>query len=159
MSLIAWLQLIATIILIATLYVYHRQLRTMEAQLVASQNSASAQNLLALMSMLQEEDTRAARTYLLMSTKHKEYNAWNEDDRKAAAKVCATYGPAGAILKTGLVPREPIISNWGPSIRDCYKVIKPFIEEMQQSDKGGPDYMINVVWLYEQVKASNSIST
>jgi hypothetical protein len=154
MSLAEFLQFTTTLAIIATLYIYHRQLRIMEGQLEASLNASAAQNLISLTSMLQAEDARKARTHLLTITRKKDYKSWDEEDKRAAAKVCATYGPAGAILKTNLVPRAPVLSNWGPSIRDCYHVLKPFIQEMQKPDKGGPDYLANIVWLYEQIKGS-----
>ena len=154
MATLDWLQFVATIVLIAMLYIYHRQMQTMQEQLAVSREASVAQNLIALASMLQAEDVRAARTHLIMTTRGKDYTSWNEADRSAAAKVCATYGPTGMILKTSHSLRTPIFATFGPSIRECYSVLKPFIENMQQPHKGGPDYLANVVWLYGQIKSS-----
>ena len=54
---------------------------------------------------------------------------------------------------------KPFVENWGPSIRHCYEVTKPLIQEMQKPENSGPTYWDDFIWLYEQVpKASQGSS-
>lgn len=55
------IQSVTAAALLLTLYVYYRQMRTMAAQLQASREGATAQNILALTNLLQVEEVRVAR--------------------------------------------------------------------------------------------------
>jgi len=137
--------------LLLTLYIYYRQLRTMGAQLQAARDASSAQNILALTNFLQAPEVRAAREIVRVRLSKKPFADWTEEERREAARVCSTYDVAAIIVRMRLVPPEPFVENWGPSIRHCYEVCKPLIEEMQKPENSGPTYWDDFGWLYAEV--------
>jgi hypothetical protein len=144
-------QVVGVTALLLTLCVYYRQLRTMGAQLHAARDAASAQNILALTNFLQAPEVRAAREVVRSRLPNKMFANWTEDERREAARVCSTYDVAAIIVRLKLVPPEPFVENWGPSIRHCYEVTEPLIEEMQKPENSGPTYWDDFGWLYEKV--------
>ena len=144
-----------TLVLIATLYVFYRQLRTMNKheavmykQLQATRHASDAHNVCAIADFLQDEEVRMARTKVLTELRQKDFETWNDEDIRAASKVCSSYSTVGVIIKNDLVMREPIIANWGLSICDCYELLLPFIKDLQM--KASPQYWENFEWLYKK---------
>jgi hypothetical protein len=129
-----------SIVLLAVLIVYARQLSTMRGQLDAAKQASSGQNLLSLANFLQAEDVREARRIVFEALKGRHFSNWTPDERRAAAKVCSSYGTAGIVLEMGVVPQTPIIDNWGPSIRNCYPILAEFIGDLQRPEVNGPGY-------------------
>jgi hypothetical protein len=146
------IQIVGVTALLLTLYVYYKQLRTMSAQLESARDASSAQNILALTNFLQAPEVRTAREVVRVNLAEKPYDNWTQDERREAARVCSTYDVAAIIIRMGLVPREPFVENWGPSIRHCFEVTKPFLEEMQRPENSGPTYWDDFGWLYEEVR-------
>ena len=157
-----WVQLCVTIIgavaLVLTLIVYYRQLRTMgkqlettQQQLEATRQGSNGQNILALANFLQAEDVRAARTLVFQKLAKRHFRLWSKEDKLTAAKVCSSYGVAGVILQTGVIPNKPFLENWGPSIRMSFEILQPLIREMQRPENAGPAYWSTYEWLYIQV--------
>lgn len=144
-------QVIGIVAIVLTLVVYYGQLRTMAAQLDAMRNASSAQNMLDVALFLQAPEVRASREVVRRRLSNKRYDSWNTEDKRDAARVCATYDAAAVIIRLGLTPLEPFVDNWGPSIRHCYQVTKPYIEELQRPENSGPRYWNDFGWLYEQV--------
>ncbi len=128
------LQMIVAGAVFATVVVYYLQLRAM-------QKSAVASNILALINFLQQPRVHDARTVVRSQLKSKSYEQWTVEDKRAASVVCSTYDIAGLlILDLDVVPEAPFISSWGPSIRDCYEVLKPFHSEMRSEKNSGSEY-------------------
>ena len=144
-------QAVGVAALLLTLWVYYRQLCTMSEQLQATRGAASAQNILALTSFLQAPEVRAARETVRVKLAKKDFSTWSEDERREASRVCSTYDVAAIIIRLGLVPSEPFVQNWGPSIRHCFEVTKHLIEEMQRPENSGSNYWDDFGWLYQQV--------
>ncbi len=126
--------------IVGTFIVYYLQLRTMQGQLIALRDSSRAQNILEVVNFLQSNDVRAARTVVREQLRNKDTSKWDDLERQAASRVCATYDVAAILLREGLVPIEPFTDNWGPSIKDCYEVLLPYVQEMQQPSRSGPEY-------------------
>lgn len=145
------IQAVTAAALLLTLYVYYRQMCTMAAQLQASRDGATAQNILALTNFLQAEEVRAAREIVRVTLANKNFSSWTPEERREASRVCSTYDVAAIIIRMGLVSREPFVENWGPSIRHCYEVTKPLVEEMQKPENSGPSYWDDFGWLNQQV--------
>ena len=134
-----WLAMIATFI------VYALQLRAMR-------KSSEGQNFLSLVDYLQAQDVREARRVVRTTLKEKVSNSeplCDSEDR-AASLVCSTYDVAAILIRSGVVPAKPFIENWGPSIRDCYEVLRPYIKKMQQPENSGPEYWDDFDWVYQQ---------
>lgn len=123
-----------------------------QRQLVESSREASAaQNMLAVVAFLQAEDVRAARSIVRQDLRGVPMEGWTSLQRQAASRVCATYDVAAVLLREGLVPVRLFADHWGPSIKDCYFILRPFIESMQSPANSGPRYWNDFGWLYKQV--------
>jgi hypothetical protein len=145
--------------ILGTFFVYYFQLRTMQCQLNAVRDSSTAQNILEVVNFLQSNEVREARTIVRVELEKKDISEWSATDRQAASIVCANYDVAAVLLREELVPIEPFIDNWGPSIKHCYEVLLPYIREMQHPDRSGPSYWDDFGWLYEKVaKKAQSVA-
>ena len=143
-------QLIGAAGLLITLVINYRQFRIMNEQVQEVRRSTAAQHILSLLSFIESDEIRAA-TNLVYTTLHKKYfSEWTEDERQAVSKLCSSFSTAGTILQSGLVPQEPLM-GWGPSIRRCYQVLKPYIQEMQRPENAGPQYWAGFDWLYSEI--------
>jgi hypothetical protein len=151
-------QCLGIVALILTVIVYSGQLHTMNKQLQtslqqldATRQGSNGQNILALVNFLQTEDIRAARTMVFQDLKEKHFTTWNEQEIRAASKVCSSYGVTGVILKTGVIPTKPFLENWGTSILRSFEILVPYIREMQKPENAGSQYWSTFEWLYQQV--------
>lgn len=144
-------QAVTGVAIVATFGVYYFQLRTMQSHLASTRDASVAENILAVVSFLQAEDVRMARTVVRQDLRSIPMPEWNSKQREAASRVCATYDVAAVLLREGLVPLRPFADNWGPSIKDCYQILLPFIQSMQSPQNSGPRYWNDFGWLYEQV--------
>ncbi|QKO22696.1 hypothetical protein [Rhodoferax sp. BAB1] len=144
------LQLVVAVGVFATLGVYYHQLKVMAKQLSAMQDSSRVTSALAIVAFLQSDDVRAARQCVREVLSKKELAEWSSDERRAASTVTANYDVAAALLKSGLAPAELVTVNWGPSIKHCYEVLKPFVEEHRSKPGADPMYWSNFDWLYSQ---------
>jgi hypothetical protein len=138
--------------LLITLYFQRRQLGLMSVNLAQVQQSATAGHILSLLSMMETEDIRLARLVVHTYLSRKPYTTWTDEEIRAASKICSAYANAGTVLRSGLVPPEPIIETWGFSLRATYEILEPFVRDMQQSEKVGPAYWADLDWVYQQAK-------
>ncbi len=152
-----WAQIIAagfqpcTLFLVfITFLIYFLQLQTMQAQLRAAREGVASQNLLSLVAFLQEEPTRQARRRVIKQLSTLTREQWSEEDRNAADKVCSTYDIAAILLRNGFVDYRTIADNWGPSIKQCFEILRPYIREIQMPDEAGPAYWNDFEWLYQK---------
>src|SRR5438552_12042568 len=149
-------QTVVGIAIVGTFVVYYLQLRTMQRQLTTTRDqldsvrdASRAQNILSVINFLQSEDVRSARTIVRRDLRGKPMAEWDNLEQQAASRVCSTYDIAGILLREGLVPLAPFLDNWGPSIRDCYVVLLPYIRKMQLPEHSGPSYWNDFGWLYK----------
>lgn len=142
------IQVVISVAMVATFWVYHRQLKAMR-------DGAKGQNTLALVNFLQSPEIRASRTIVRQSLRNKPYAEWSPEERRAADMVCANYDVTSVlVLQEKLVPARPILRNWGPSIRDCFEILHPHILEMQKSSNSGPEYWDDLGQLYEAARTN-----
>jgi hypothetical protein len=136
--------------LLITVYFQYRNLRLMGVQLEHVRRSTTAGHILSLLSIMEAEDIRMARVLVLTDLRRKHFSKWTEEEIRTASKVCTSYANAGTMLKSGLVPLEPIIESWGSSLRLTYGILESFIRDMQQAEKIGSAYWADFDWLYQQ---------
>lgn len=144
------IQIFIAVVATLTCIVYYFQLRVMFRQLNAMQESSKAQSGLNLVSFLQSSEVREARRHVREALSSKSLLDWTPEDRKFAALVVANYDVAAALIREGLAPVSLITANWGPSIKHCFKVLKPYIEEQRSRDGGCTSYWSNFEWLHSQ---------
>jgi hypothetical protein len=136
--------------LLITLYFHFRQVKLMGVQLEQVRQSTTAGHILAMLSMMETEDIREARSLVHTRLPKKPFAKWTEEEIHAASKVCVIYANAGTFLKSGLVPREPILESWGASLRLTYEILEPLIRDMQRSETVGAEYWKDFEWVYQQ---------
>src|SRR3954454_11749298 len=149
-------QIAAVAGVLISLYFQYRQLRLMGLQLDQVQRSTTAGHILSLLNMMDTEDIRMARALVHTRLSKKPFPKWTEEEIQAASKVCTIYASAGTILKSGLVPYEPIIESWGFSLRLTYEILEPFINDMRESAKVAADYWKDLDWVYQRAVAAES---
>jgi len=148
-------QLIGVVGLLITLAINYRQFRIMNEQVQEVRRSTAAQHILTLLSFIESDEIRAALN-LVFTTLHKKHFAhWTEEEQQAASKLCSSFSTAGTILQSGLVPLEPLIVGWEPSLRRCYQILEPFVREMQKPENAGPQYWAGFDWLHDRIVLAN----
>src|SRR5262249_43199729 len=155
------LQMIAQTIgiagLLITVVINYRQFRIMNAQLDEVRSSTAAQHILTLLGFIESDEIRAALN-LVFTTLHKQhFSKWTEEEQQAVSKLCSSFSTAGTILQSGLVPLEPLIVGWGPSVRRCYQILKPFVQEMQKPENAGPQYWSGLDWLHDRIVQADQL--
>src|SRR5262249_9253861 len=122
-------QIIGTVALLVTLGIYYLQLRTMAEQVAAMRRGTDAQQILSLLNFIESEEVRVAREVVYTTLHRKHFSEWTESELQAASRVCASFATTGRVLKLGIVPIEPILEGWEPSLRRCYQILGPFLRE------------------------------
>jgi hypothetical protein len=150
------IQIIMLLAVIGNLIVYFYLLKETKKQVSiaekSAKESAKAQNLFAITQYLQNEQIRNARRDLINRAKDKEFGKWdNEEDKKIASIVCASYDTLATLIKNDLIDKDLILSNWAASIINCYEITKEFIKKMQEENYPIP-YWVNFPWLANEVK-------
>ena len=111
----------------------------MQSQLHNQEDVARGQNFFTLINFLQDSALRDARAAVLEELSMKSYpDEWTDDDRKQASRVCSSYDAALIAYEKGWIDRKMFEENYGPSIRNCYRVLKDFVEDQQKHR--GTDY-------------------
>ena len=154
------LQIIAQTIgvagLLITLAINYRQFRMMNEQVHEVRRSAAAQHILTLLSFIESDEIRAALNLVFTTLHKKDFSHWTEAEQQAVSKLCSSFSTAGTILQSGLVPLEPLIVGWEPSLRRCYQILKPFVREMQKPENAGPEYWAGFDWLHDRIVQSDA---
>ena len=149
------LQIIAQTIgvagLLITLVINYRQFRMMNEQVHEVRRSTAAQHILTLLSFIESDEIRAALNLVFTTLHKKDFLHWTNEEQQAVSKLCSSFSTAGTILQSGLVPLEPLIVGWEPSLRRCYQILKPFVQEMQKPENAGPQYWAGFDWLHDRI--------
>lgn len=131
--------------MITTIILTHVQIR-------AVREGAKGQNILALVNFLQADNVRKARTLVREKLRNRPFADWTKEERECASLVCSTYDVASVLIyQAKLVPEGPFLNNWGPSIRDCFEILRPFISDMQKPERSGPGYWNDFAILHAAV--------
>ena len=155
MTMLQKLQIFAQMIgvagLLITLAINYRQFRIMNKQVDEVRRSTAAQHILTLLSFIESDEIRAALNLVFTTLHKKDFSHWSEEEQQAVSKLCSSFSTAGTILQSGLVPLEPLIVGWEPSLRRCYQILKPFVREMQKPENAGPQYWAGFDWLHDRI--------
>jgi hypothetical protein len=138
------LQAIANFAIVATFFVYFRQLVAMRGQLDAARQASASQNFLSLIPFLQAPTLRESRG-VLIKLRDKPYSLWTKAEREDAERACAAYDIAGILIRNGIIPKNLIIDNWGDSISKCHLAAKEYLVSTRA--ERGADYWDDFEWL------------
>lgn len=149
------LQVVANFLFFMTMLIYFLQWRVMRKQLSAMRDQLGiaregvlAQNLFSLVDYLQDPEARDSRAWVLQQLEDKPFINWADRDRDHASRVCSRYDMVGLLVRQGVVPVDPVLGSWGPSIRKCHQILQPFISAMQ--DKHGAMYWDDFDWIFKK---------
>lgn len=153
--------LTALLVLLTGFYAYvtYRILRAnenavafMRDQTEVARRASTGQNILNLLSFLQDEKIQKARRLVHESQTlgERPWDDLTEDEKDAISKVCSTYDILGITIRHGVVPIEPFSENWGWSIQACCTKLDKYIKTMQ-SMPGRNAYWDDFVWLAAQI--------
>lgn len=137
-----WIQIASTILITCTLVVYVFQLRAMRS-------ASNAQNILAVLTFLQQPDVREARRIVYTTLVGKPINLWTDEEKRVASLVYGTYDLAGMLIKSGFVPKALFVNNWGASIIKSYNILEPFLIELR-TNSTGTKYGDHMKWLRDE---------
>jgi hypothetical protein len=143
----AWsliIQAVTGVAIVATFAIYYHQLRAMR-------HASAAQNILAVVNVLQGQDVRDARRVVRKTLVGRPFASWTADEERAAALVCSTYDIAAILIRQGLVTPAPFVEDWGSSIKHCHEVLRDYIAEMRKPENSGPEYWNDFDWIYAEV--------
>ena len=129
----------------ATFIIYYRQLKVMRS-------ASDAQNILAVVNLLQREDVRSARRIVRQELEGLMFSLWTPEHKTAAALVCSSYDMAAILIKNGLVPADIFIKEWGPSIIHCRDILNDYLVEMRRLKGSSSEYWNDFDLLYEKAK-------
>ncbi len=135
-------QVVISVLFAATLIVYFFQLQTMRM-------ASRAQNILSVVQLLQATEVRDARGMVRKTLKNKSFAHWTDTERDDAATTCSSYDVAAILAFNRLVDVNLLLEHWGPSIKECFEVCKPYIDEMRSNS--GPKYWDDFDRLYQQL--------
>jgi len=150
-------QILGSMALFITLVINYQQMRTMAEQVMAVRRSTNAQQLLSLLTFIESDEMRAALVVVYTTLHRKHFSEWTESELQAASRICAGFATVGAIVRSGLVPAEPLLQGWEPSLRRCFQILEPFLREMQKPENGGAQYWIGFEWLHGQLDRQMAI--
>ena len=131
-------QITGALAFFVTLGINYLQLRKTTEQVAAMRRGADAQQILSLLSFIESDEVRAALTVVYTKLHQKHFSDWTESELQAASRICASFATVGAIVRSGMVPAEPLLQGWEPPLRRCYQILEPFLREMQKPENGGP---------------------
>lgn len=148
------LQAIVALTAFATLAFLYKQVRVMVDQIVATQEAARAQSVLALVGFLQSAEAREARQCVRSNLSLKHHSQWTDEEKRLASVVCANYDVAAGLLRANLAPVDLFVTNWGPSISHCHQILSPYMSDLRAKPGGHINYWSNFDWLHSQVTSA-----
>jgi len=152
-------QMIGAAGLLITLVINYRQLWIMNQQVQEMRRSTTTQHILSLLSFIESDEIRAAMNLVYTTLHKKHFSEWTEAELQAVSRLCSSFSTAGTVLQSGIVPIEPLIMGWEPSIRRSYEVLEPYIREMRKAENAGPQYWAGFDWLYSQIRPKKAGET
>ena len=147
------LQLIGTVVLVATLLI-------VALQVAEGRRAAYATAFAAVAAILQDPEIRDARWHVLnvlgqhkdkdadgaeVEVPKKEFDCWSSVDRALAGKVCQSYDTAAIVCRRGMLPPDVVADSWGHSLRHVLPIVQPLIDEFQRDR--APEYWDDFVWI------------
>jgi hypothetical protein len=146
-ALLLLVQIISTIVLVATFLAYLLQISVMRKEIAAMVDVNQGTNTLELIKLLQEEGSREARRKVF-ALQDRPVSTWTEDEKDNARAVCASYDVAATLARSEVVNRDVILTTWGASIRKTFDLTRPLVQQMKTEHGTHWD---NLEWLANQV--------
>ena len=122
--------------------------------LIREMRTQNLQNLFYLHQYLSQDELSNARRRVRTEIHRREYHEWNDEDREAASRVCASYDQAGLLIGAGVLNDQArkllLSSSWGESICDQYESLQPFLYDQQTPSRTGFEFFQHFTALYNE---------
>lgn len=136
-----------------------RVVEVMRRQLDVARDASTGQNILNLLTFIQDERTQDARRIVhdrKETFRQTEWSDLSDKDKRIVSRVCSTYDILGIMLKYQVISTEsfgdPFKENWRWSIKECYETLERHILEIQsERHTASKDYWKHFTWLYKKV--------
>ena len=102
-------------------------------QVRAMRHAQELQGFVQVADWLQREEIRAARRRIY-ELEYKDPKKWTNADKEEAGKVCHNFDVVGDMVEKRLI-NERVLDNWKWTIRRCWVIVKPMIEEHRKNRK------------------------
>jgi Domain of unknown function (DUF4760) len=96
--------------------------------------------------VLQSDQIRNARNKVMEELRNKPFEEWDKNDKWSASQVCQSYDIAGIMIRNGLLPEKLVADSWGDSLRNCYPILKPYLDQIRFERNAG-EYWDDFEWL------------
>jgi hypothetical protein len=158
-------QVLATVFIAATFFVYRGQLEAMrlnlnlvEEQISLLRETNKADRVLTVMASLDNHEVREARRMVMSNLANKAFADWQDEEIAKASMVASTYNAAGTLIKLDLVPLDTVLDTWGESLRDCHEVLSREYLPHLESRAGRAPYWPRLRELAEQATERYGLS-
>jgi hypothetical protein len=136
--------IISTIILLGTVIVMLIQVNEMRRATYATAFKA-------VYDLLQTDDVRSARRVVFTKLANKPFEAWTQDEKQIAEKVCSSYDCAAIMVRNGMVPAKVVADSWGDSLRKTWGILAPLVTFYRLQRNSG-EYWDDYEWLAGQAQ-------
>jgi len=139
-------QIVATVAIVFTFFVYRNQHAAMQDQVTAARDSSRTQNMIAIIDYIHRPEHRLAR-YTLINLDGVPYDQWTHAQKIDAERACSCWDTVALLLRNTNIPNatDLIINHWRHSIRTCFVVAAPLIRETRTNRE--KDFWDDFEWL------------
>lgn len=110
-----------------------------------------SQSFKSIYDILQPDDVRNARKFVLDELKDRSYQSWSNEDKQIAEIVCNTYDCVGIMIKSGMIPVHVVADNWGDSLRKTWKILNHMVIDYRTL-RNSIEFWNDYQWLANQAE-------
>lgn len=149
-------QIITTIAIVFTFFVYRKQHAAMQDQVIAARDSSRTQNLISIIDYIHRPEHRQAR-FTLINLENVPYESWTQGQKLDAERACSCWDTVALLLRNTNIPNatDLIIGHWRHSIRICFVAAAPLIHETRTVRE--IDFWDDFEWLGEMANSEATI--
>lgn len=115
-------------------------------QVVEMRKTTYASAFKAVYDMLQDESLRQDRRFVMRHLRVREFASWSDEHIQRAERVCHRYDCVDIMCRRGFIPPDVVADSWGDSLRTCWNVLQPLVEEYR-ADRNAPELWDDFQWL------------
>lgn len=101
--------------------------------------------------MLQTDDCRADRGFVMSELASRPFAEWTLDERKRAERVCQNYDCVGIMCRHEFIPVEVVADSWGDSLRRTWKILSPLVSHYRV-ERNSKEFWDDFEWLASQAE-------
>ena len=96
-------------------------------QIAQMRGDKYANAFIAAVGILQDHDTREARTYVFERLEGRAYNTWGREGLRKAAEVCQSYDVVAQMVRNNFLQERHIVPHWAASLAESWDILSPFV--------------------------------